>query len=207
MEVLDKIQPYEIKPIEDILTQTFDSILRQYNSLLYAIKENAGLNAIGIAEDELSRKHIDISNFPNRDKMKFYITQYIQNIPIIARLQEHINNNTYPRNNKNHDQMKKELIEIQLNLNVRRELLHASENGIQKILTEWAMIQFIIEIPTRISISTIEQLIQAGYNGMCGTPLMKEMYQLIHQINQLENQNNELKNELNLVNKTKQKDH
>ncbi len=196
MEVLDKIQPDEIKPIEDILTQTFDSILRQYNSLLYAIKDNAGLNAIGIAEDELSRKHIDISEFPNRDKLQFYITQYIQNIPIIARLQEHINNNIYPRNNKNHEQMKKELMEIQLNLNVRRELLHASENGIQKILMEWAMIQFIIENPTRISISTIEQLIQTGYNGLCGTPLMKEMYQLIHQ-------NNQLKKELNLINKAK----
>lgn len=205
MEVKDKIQPYEIKPIEDILTQTFDSILRQYNSLLYAIKDNAGLNAIGIAEDELSRKNIDISNFPNRNQMQLYITQYIQNIPVIARLQEHINNNTYPKNIKNNEQIKKELMEVQLNLNVRRGLLHDSENGMQKILMEWAMIQFIIENPNRVSISTMEQLIEHGYQGTCGTPIMKEMVGLIQQLHQLKIENDKLRKESALAQQVKQK--
>lgn len=205
MEVKDKIQPYEIKPIEDILTQTFDSILRQYNSLLYAIKDNAGLNAIGIAEDELSRKNIDISNFPNRNQMQLYITQYIQNIPVIARLQEHINNNTYPKNIKNNEQVKKELMEVQLNLNVRRGLLHDSENGMQKILMEWAMIQFIIENPNRVSISTMEQLIEHGYQGTCGTSIMKEMVGLIQQLHQLKIENDKLRKESALAQQVKQK--
>lgn len=203
MEVKGKIQTSEIQAIQNVLQQTFGSILKDYNSLNLVTKDNVGIEAIKMAEEQLKAHEIDISNFPNHDKLQFYITHYVKDIPTIARLQQYINKNEYPRGEKNQEQLKKGILEARSGLGNTLKHLHESENGIQEILTEWAMLQFIIIHPSRISIATMEQLIQHGYQGTCGTPIMKEMYYLIQQLYQLKQENNNLKNQLELIQQEK----
>lgn len=195
MEVRGKIRTSEIQALKNILQQTFNSILKDYNSLIFAIKDNAGSNVIKMAENKLRENNIDISNFPNLDRLQFYITHYVIDIPTIARLQNYINKSEYYRTEKN-KQLKEEILEVQSGISNTLTHLRESETGIQEILTEWAMLQFIIEHPERVSIATIEQLMQHGYQGTCGTPIMKEIHYLIQQLYQLKQENNVLKSQL-----------
>lgn len=198
MEVKGKVQTSEIQGILNILQQTFSTILRNYNSLVFAIKDNAGLDTIQMAEEQLKANNIDISNFPNRDRLQFYITHYVQDIPTINRLQQYLNKSDYPKTQSSPEQYKEGILEAQSGLRNTLSHLRESESGIQEILTEWAMLQFIIDHPERVSIATMEQLIQHGYQGTCGTSLMKEMYYLVQQVYDLRQENNRLKNQLEL---------
>jgi len=205
MEVKGKIQTFEIQAILNILQQTFSSILKNYNSLIFAIKDNAGMETIKIAEEQLKASGIDISSFPNRDRLQFYIKHYVQDIPTVSRLQQYINgnNNGYARTELGREQLKEGILEARSGLNNKLSHLRESEKGIQEILTEWAMLQFIIDHPERVSIATIEQLIQHGYQGTCGTPMMKEIYYLVEQVYQLRQENTDLKSQLELSQKGK----
>lgn len=199
VEAKGKIETNEIQIILKLLQDTFNTILSNYNSLLFAIKDNAGVETIGMAEEQLKSKNIDISNFPNRDRLQFYIKHYVQDIPTVKRLREYVNKNEYPRMEKGKEHFKEGILEARLGLNQAELHLRESEDGIQEILTEWAFLQFIINHPERVSIATIEQLIQYGYQGTCGTPMMKEIYYLVNQIYQLKKENTDLKNQLEIV--------
>lgn len=205
MEVQDKIQTSEIQILYDVFNQIFHSILQNYNSLLFAIKDNAGMEAIKMAEEQLKEKGIDISHFPNREKMQYYITHYVQDIPIIARLQQYIHKKEYPQNEQRKRQLNEELIEAHVGLNNKLSLVNEAKEGIQEILVGWATLEFVIENPNRISIATIEQLSQLGYMGTCGTPLMKEMFSLIKNIRILEMENHSLKREIESLKSNKVK--
>lgn len=192
----EKIQTTETQAILNLLQETFSKILNNYNSLIFAIKDNAGVETLQIAEEQLKSKNIDISNFPNRDRLQFYIKHYVQDIPTVKRLREYVDKNEYPRMEKGKEHFKEGILEARSGLNQAELLLRESEDGIQEILTEWAFLQFIINHPERVSIATIKQLIQYGYQGTCGTPMMKEIYYLVNQIYQLKKENTDLKNQL-----------
>lgn len=203
MEVKGKIQTFEIKVVLNVLQETFNTILSNYNSLIFAIKDNAGEETIKMAEEQLKASNIDISNFPNRDRLQFYIKHYVQDTSVVARLRQYVNKNEYPRMEKGKEHLREGILEAKLGLNQAEFHLQESKKGIEQILTEWAMLQFIIDHPERVSVATIEQLIQFGYQGTCGTAMMKEMYYLINQVYQLKQENNDLKKQLEIVNNDK----
>ncbi len=203
MEVKGKIQTFEIKVVLNVLQETFNTILSNYNSLIFAIKDNAGEETIKMAEEQLKASNIDISNFPNRDRLQFYIKHYVQDTPVVARLRQYVNKNEYPRMEKGKEHLREGILEARTGLDQAEFHLQESKKGIEQILTEWAILQFIIDHPERVSVASIEQLIQFGYQGTCGTPMMKEMYYLINQVYQLKQENNDLKKQLEIVNNDK----
>lgn len=199
---MEMIDIAKIQPIYSKIDETFKKHIKQYLSLQNAKKDVAGDLIIQFVNEDFQKMEgRNFSAFPNQILLSDTIVHYIKLAPQIEKKEKTFQNIWHQKSFENLSQIHKEL-------EMEQTKLQYYDSCRKEILWSWANIDFLIQNAHAVSIESMKSIMAYGYDGSCGTPLMKEFYNLIMtnlnqsaQITQLQQENAQLKNEIQMQKK------